>query len=58
MLVPKAGLEPARGCPQRFLRPQRLPFRHSGDHRYDSTPSLLRQTMIDRLIAAKNIVTT
>jgi hypothetical protein len=26
--VRKAGLEPARGYPQRFLRPQRLPFRH------------------------------
>lgn len=30
MLVPEAGLEPARGYPQGFLRPQRLPFRHSG----------------------------
>jgi hypothetical protein len=30
MLVPKTGLEPVRGCPQRFLRPQRLPFRHFG----------------------------
>ncbi len=30
MLVPKTGLEPVRGYPQRFLRPQRLPFRHSG----------------------------
>ena len=27
-LVPRAGVEPARGCPQRFLRPpRRLPFR-------------------------------
>ena len=30
MLVPEAGLEPARTCVQGFLRPQRLPFRHSG----------------------------
>jgi hypothetical protein len=30
MLVPRTGLEPVRGCPQRFLRPQRLPFRHPG----------------------------
>ncbi len=30
MLVPEAGLEPARSFPQGFLRPQRLPFRHSG----------------------------
>lgn len=30
ILVPKTGLEPVRGYPQRFLRPQRLPFRHSG----------------------------
>jgi hypothetical protein len=29
-LVPKVGVEPTRGCPQRFLRPSRLPFRHSG----------------------------
>ncbi len=29
-MVPETGLEPVRGFPQRFLRPQRLPFRHSG----------------------------
>src|SRR5712692_11178105 len=29
-LVPRAGVEPARGCPHRFLRPTRLPFRHLG----------------------------
>lgn len=28
--MPGAGLEPARSCPQRFLRPSRLPFRHPG----------------------------
>jgi hypothetical protein len=31
LLVPKVGVEPTRGCPQRFLRPSRLPFRHFGD---------------------------
>ena len=30
ILVPETGLEPVRGCPHRFLRPKRLPFRHSG----------------------------
>ena len=30
-MVPEARLELARGFPQRFLRPPRLPFRHSGN---------------------------
>lgn len=30
LMVPEAGVEPARNHFQRFLRPQRLPFRHSG----------------------------
>ena len=29
-MVPEAGLEPALPCDKRFLRPPRLPFRHSG----------------------------
>ena len=29
-VVPEVGFEPTRGCPHRFLRPARLPFRHSG----------------------------
>ena len=29
-VVPKVGVEPTQGCPQRFLRPSRLPFRHFG----------------------------
>ena len=29
-LVPKVGVEPTWSCPQRFLRPSRLPFRHFG----------------------------
>jgi hypothetical protein len=28
ILVAKVGFEPTRGCPQRCLRPPRLPFRH------------------------------
>ena len=30
LLVPKAGLEPARCCQQRILSPSRLPFHHTG----------------------------
>jgi hypothetical protein len=30
-LVPKVGVEPTWSCPQRFLRPSRLPFRHFGN---------------------------
>ncbi len=30
VLVPKAGLEPARCCHQRILSPPRLPFHHFG----------------------------
>ena len=35
-LVPKVGFEPTRGCPQRCLRPSRLPFRHFGSRRNPS----------------------
>ena len=34
LVVPKVGFEPTRGCPQRCLRPQRLPFRHFGAERH------------------------
>ena len=38
-VVPKVGFEPTRGCPQRCLRPPRLPFRHFGrGSRYRSRP--------------------
>ncbi len=30
MVVPRAGVEPARPFGQRILSPQRLPFRHPG----------------------------
>ena len=33
-VVPKVGVEPTRGCPHRFLRPARLPFRHFGRTRH------------------------
>ena len=36
-IVPGEGVEPSRGCPRRFLRPLRLPFRHPG--RVDSVPA-------------------
>ena len=29
-ILPAAGLEPARGCPQQILSLPRLPFRHAG----------------------------
>ena len=37
VMVPGAGLEPARGCPLRILSPVRLPFRHpgGGDFKYN-----------------------
>jgi hypothetical protein len=35
-VVPKMGFEPIRGCPQRCLRPPRLPFRHFGADRHPS----------------------
>lgn len=31
--IPGAGIEPARPCGQRLLRPPRLPFRHPGEGR-------------------------
>ena len=30
VVVPKVRVELTRGCPHRFLRPARLPFRHLG----------------------------
>ena len=30
LMVPRAGVEPARPFGQRILSPQRLPFRHPG----------------------------
>ena len=30
IVVPKVRVELTRGCPHRFLRPARLPFRHFG----------------------------
>ena len=38
IVVPKEGLEPSRGYPQRILSPRRLPFRHFGplDHEKDA----------------------
>ena len=30
LVVPKVRVELTRGCPHRFLRPARLPFRHFG----------------------------
>ncbi len=37
-LVPKVGVEPTWSCPQRFLRPSRLPFRHFGN-----TPGIISE---------------
>ena len=34
LLVPKAGLEPAHGCPYWILSPARLPFHHFGIYCY------------------------
>jgi acyl-[acyl-carrier-protein]-phospholipid O-acyltransferase / long-chain-fatty-acid--[acyl-carrier-protein] ligase len=35
--VPEEGVEPTRPCEQRILSPPRLPFRHSGSHRFYTT---------------------
>ena len=37
VMVPRAGVEPARPYGQRILSPQRLPFRHPGMYRPIST---------------------
>ena len=37
VMVPRAGVEPARPYGQRILSPQRLPFRHPGMYRLMST---------------------
>ena len=37
--MPGAGVEPARPCGQRLLRPPRLPFRHPGKGRWHSNPA-------------------
>ena len=40
ILVPRAGLEPACGCPRWILSPLRLPFRHLGTHAADEASFL------------------
>ncbi|KKT84580.1 MAG: hypothetical protein UX08_C0023G0002 [Candidatus Collierbacteria bacterium GW2011_GWB1_45_35] len=32
--MPREGIEPSRDCSHRFLRPERIPFRHLGNHYY------------------------
>ena len=39
ILVPKVRFELTRGCPHRFLRPARLPFRHFGLDTYSPAAS-------------------
>ena len=39
LVVPKVRVELTRGCPHRFLRPARLPFRHFGTEVYSIAKS-------------------
>ncbi len=52
-VVPKAGVEPARGCPQRFLRPSRLPvppLRHGQPAWYSlEGPARVAYAHVDRV---------
>ena len=48
LLVPRAGLEPACGCPRWILSPLRLPFRHLGRSKSAALDATLRKILPER----------
>ncbi len=45
--MPEEGVEPTRPCEQRILSPPRLPFRHSGSHRFYTTEASCQNVALE-----------
>ena len=55
VVVPRAGVEPARPYGQRILSPQRLPFRHPGT-RVKIACALVENKTLDPQISKINLI--